>query len=74
MGKVIAGRWRYQAVPADLSVVIRPWEPCDHDAVQRLLWLFAGDAEVAADDAPTFVAVRGSVTIPTTTSSVAAVR
>jgi ribosomal protein S18 acetylase RimI-like enzyme len=43
-----------------VPIVIRPWEPGDHAAVQRLLHLFSPDAQVTADDAPTHVAVEDS--------------
>lgn len=47
---------------------IRPWESGDRERVQALLRLLAEDAEVRADDAPTYVAewegrVVGMVTL-----------
>lgn len=42
----------------DSPIVLRPWEPRDREAVQQLLRLFAADAEVSSDDAPTYVAVQ----------------
>jgi ribosomal protein S18 acetylase RimI-like enzyme len=45
-------------VPADPSIVIRPWEPRDRETVERLLRVLSADAEVSPDDAPTYVAVQ----------------
>ena len=39
------------------AIDIRAWEPRDHEAVQGLLHLLSGDAEVKNHDAPTYVAV-----------------
>jgi ribosomal protein S18 acetylase RimI-like enzyme len=39
-------------------LLIRPWVRADRDAVQALLRLLSDRATVAADDAPTYVALR----------------
>jgi ribosomal protein S18 acetylase RimI-like enzyme len=49
---------RMAGVSAEPLPVIRPWEPHDRDAVQRLLWLLSTEAQVSCSDAPTYVAVR----------------
>jgi ribosomal protein S18 acetylase RimI-like enzyme len=42
-----------------VGVTVRPWQPDDHEDVQRLLRLLSRDASIVARDAPTYVAQSG---------------
>jgi ribosomal protein S18 acetylase RimI-like enzyme len=50
-------------VAATNGITIRPWQERDQAAVQALLKLLSEDAEVSANDAPTYVAERDGVVV-----------